>query len=693
MLHDYYDGFGLVVGKREDIEEIIKLVIKEDEQSKKIARLPEGKYVALEIDEWWNVGAEDLMEKYPACELFIYYGEDKYGSRYYLTSDAGQTTVLDDFLYMHSSGGVDYDILGSWLQRIFEGKSSESSIVVKLNNGQALRYEPSEKSLKMLDSLVSQPLTLGLISDICNPYTMPQKRREFIDSMRASIPTIETVTSIVYSSTVTSSFDESDIAKIGKSDIAEKLSDITVLRFLRAALVEKTEKVFDFAANTLTTTSVTTISAMEDPSAGKYAHIEIEYKKPTEKVKEIVGIAAADYVDLQYKAAGKTGCTCTKCLSDFEVIQVPDEIDGLKVTGIGDGCFEKLANVKKIILPCSVKSIGKGAFAGCKKLVAVVYADNPGSKDDFKICEKGKLVALFTTKTSFVIPDDVSEIGKNAFSNCNKLKELVLRSGMKRLLNDSLAECKSLKTINLSGNLDEINVVAFEKGGIKEVILPNGASVAIHDKFMFGCFAYTPEGMTFSYQQVGEKLSLAGSESVRYKIAMDLIDNHLNELSDSVLSSVLGFAMKHAIGGGDVETLSKLFELETPAKIDFTDMVKQANRCGNSEIVAMVLAKSGQGGDSKKTVIRHETPAEALTGWNKLYIKVRFENNKAYSYFSKFKVKEGDKVFVPGKMAGMPGEVIEILKDSPSGRAAMYTLEVTEAFNVVLEEVDDNLDL
>ena len=44
-------------------------------------------------------------------------------------------------------------------------------------------------------------------------------------------------------------------------------------------------------------------------------------------------------------------------------------------------------------------------------------------------------------------------------------------------------------------------------------------------------------------------------------------------------------------------------------------------------------------------------------------------------------------------MAGMPGEVIEILKDSPSGRAAMYTLEVTEAFNVVLEEVDDNLDL
>ena len=124
MLHDYYDGFGLVVGKREDIEEIAKLVIKEDEQSKKIARLPAGKYVALEIDEWWNVDAQDLMKKYPACELFIYHGEGKYGSCEYLTSDAGETTVLDEFFYMHSSGGVDYEMLGSWLQRIFVGETS-----------------------------------------------------------------------------------------------------------------------------------------------------------------------------------------------------------------------------------------------------------------------------------------------------------------------------------------------------------------------------------------------------------------------------------------------------------------------------------------------------------------------------------------------------------------------------------------
>lgn len=41
----------------------------------------------------------------------------------------------------------------------------------------------------------------------------------------------------------------------------------------------------------------------------------------------------------------------------------------------------------------------------------------------------------------------------------------------------------------------------------------------------------------------------------------------------------------------------------------------------------------------------------------------------------------------------MPGEIIEIVKDSPTGRAAMYTLNVTSAFNVTLEETDDAFEL
>lgn len=90
------DGFGQVVGKREDIEGIAKIVFKEDAQ-KVISNLPEGKYVSLEIENWWEINATELMEKYPACELFIYHGEGKYGGCEYDVSDAGETNVSTDF--------------------------------------------------------------------------------------------------------------------------------------------------------------------------------------------------------------------------------------------------------------------------------------------------------------------------------------------------------------------------------------------------------------------------------------------------------------------------------------------------------------------------------------------------------------------------------------------------------------------
>lgn len=685
MKRDIYDGFGQVVGKREDIEGIAKIVFKEDAQ-KVISNLPEGKYVSLGFENWEKINAEELMEKYPACELFIYDGESNY-----LVSAAGETNIIVNEFYVHSNGDVEY-YRDEWAERIFYPKIT-SSISIKLTDGRELRYEPSAKSIKKINYLASQPLTIGLLSDICNPYTMPKKRKEFIEDIRSKVGAIDSVSSITVSISTTSSFAESDIAKLRNTELAEQLSDITVLRFFNSSLYESETKVFDYLSNTLTTEKKSTISVMDDPAAEKYELINIENKNPTKKIEQIVGLAAAEHVDILFEPSGETGCTCKKCLSDFETIRVPDEIDGLKVTKIGDGCFEKLVNVKKVILPCTVNSIGKGAFAGCNKLASVVYADNPDTKDDFIICDKEKLVTLITNKSSYVIPDTVKEIEKNAFSNCVKLKSVILRPGMKRLLNDSLAECKPLKTIDLSNNPDDINITALEKGGIKEVILPTGKSVEIYDKYMFGCFSYTPDGMTFSYQNVAEKFSLARSEIVKFKIAIDLVENHIQEINEDAILPVIEFAVKYTIGSGDAEELSRLLELEISSKLHYSDLVNQANRCGNSEIVAMVLAKSGQSVDNKKTVIRHETPAEALSGWDKLYIKVRFENNKAYSYFCNFKVNKGDKVFVPGKMAGMPGEVIEIMKDSPSGRAAMYTLEVTEAFNVRLEEVDDNLDL
>ena len=59
-----------------------------------------------------------------------------------------------------------------------------------------------------------------------------------------------------------------------------------------------------------------------------------------------------------------------------------------------------------------------------------------------------------------------------------------------------------------------------------------------------------------------------------------------------------------------------------------------------------------------------------------VYVKVRFQNNRTYTYYSSDAINVGNKVKVEGKMADEIGEVIEIVKDEPNGRAASYVLNV-----------------
>ena len=54
-----------------------------------------------------------------------------------------------------------------------------------------------------------------------------------------------------------------------------------------------------------------------------------------------------------------------RCESDDHVLVVPEHIDGLMVTEIGDGAFAGLLRVREIDLPSSVVHIGAGAFVNC----------------------------------------------------------------------------------------------------------------------------------------------------------------------------------------------------------------------------------------------------------------------------------------------------------------------------------------
>lgn len=69
-----------------------------------------------------------------------------------------------------------------------------------------------------------------------------------------------------------------------------------------------------------------------------------------------------------------------RCESDDRVLVVPERIDGLMVTEIGDGAFAGLLRVREIDLPSNVVRIGAGAFVNCIDLRRLRFPT--GLKDD-----------------------------------------------------------------------------------------------------------------------------------------------------------------------------------------------------------------------------------------------------------------------------------------------------------------------
>lgn len=59
-----------------------------------------------------------------------------------------------------------------------------------------------------------------------------------------------------------------------------------------------------------------------------------------------------------------------------DIVYIPNEVNGVPVTEIGPGTFRKTANLKTVIIPMTLESIGEEAFAYCEQLTCVGVAES-----------------------------------------------------------------------------------------------------------------------------------------------------------------------------------------------------------------------------------------------------------------------------------------------------------------------------
>ena len=169
-----------------------------------------------------------------------------------------------------------------------------------------------------------------------------------------------------------------------------------------------------------------------------------------------VATAAPDGNAASVQAAGLTykttlgGVEITGCRTSAAALILPDTIDGAAVVAISERSFASgCDSLQAVMIPCTVTSIGDGAFRGLSVLRYVrmprALRSNIGQE-----CFRG-CVSL----RSIYIPEGSGTVGINAFSGCSSLTCVTLPSTLTRILSGAFSGCTSLARLYAHCNMPE----------------------------------------------------------------------------------------------------------------------------------------------------------------------------------------------------------------------------------------------
>ena len=208
-------------------------------------------------------------------------------------------------------------------------------------------------------------------------------------------------------------------------------------------------------------------------------------------------------VELEFKKE----VTITKVIDAVGDFVIPAEIDGCRVTGIGDRAFEACRNLKSVIIPDSVVNIDSDAFYCCDSLGSFIVKE--GNKQyktvqELLIEDEKTLVAVPRTLTSVDIPDCVTKIGDNAFFGCELLRDVTIPDSVESIGKQAFCQCKNLTNVAIPDSVKNIGDSAFAFcDNLRNVTISNGVKT-IGERAFFLCMSLTEIEIPGSIDEIGD---------------------------------------------------------------------------------------------------------------------------------------------------------------------------------------------
>lgn len=205
------------------------------------------------------------------------------------------------------------------------------------------------------------------------------------------------------------------------------------------------------------------------------AEQEVETEESTtEPVVEFVEPAAEDFTYLYDESL--EGIVIRRYTGRASEIQIPAEIDGVPVKGIGgktDFAFSSEGTflfATKIMIPDSVTWIGDAAFSSCGNLTEITIPDSVTWIGDFAFSYCANL-------TEITIPDSVASIENHAFEGCRSLTEITIPDSVTSIGEYAFSSCEILTEITIPDSVTSIGEFAFSYcHSLTEITIPDSVT-------------------------------------------------------------------------------------------------------------------------------------------------------------------------------------------------------------------------
>jgi len=184
--------------------------------------------------------------------------------------------------------------------------------------------------------------------------------------------------------------------------------------------------------------------------------------------------------DFDYKAV-TGGIEITKYNGTSIRVRIPEKIEGVPVTSIGNSAFSE-AGIMEVYIPNSVTNIGNAAFAGNAGLISVTI---PNDVESIGMAAFSNCSGL----TNILIPDSVTSLGNGAFSDCTGLTRVTIGNGVTNLGsvtpegNESSTErgiffgCTELTNVILGSSVRRIGDRSFAGTNLESITIPDGVTI------------------------------------------------------------------------------------------------------------------------------------------------------------------------------------------------------------------------